>query len=461
MFGRPSVEEVFPAVGKPSLTYVERDEGRYEKNLQSGLLNPGQICVLTGPSKTGKTSLYKQVLPIMRRQELTIRCSGNLSPADFWSSALENLDFKRLSETTQNWGTNLTAKIGASGEAGWSWLAKLMTSVGFEVSANGAYSLKKEIVRSSVSAKHLIPLLKELPIQLIVEDFHYLESNVKREVFQQWKSFVDEGVSVLIVSTTHHATDIARANQDLSGRVRLIDVGKWNEIDLAKIPSKGFSLVGIKHTQAIANSIARESVGLPIITQQICQEIAHNHDTSPGSIKRTTSISPSLVFEAQKYVAENMYANHKGDYDQLVAGPRQRRRKHATYEKILASFALEPLQFSLSLAELLERVESLCQSGNSIPTGSIKTALKALGKFQQRKNMSLLDWHESESRLYIIAPSFLFYLRQMLDNSVPGSSIVQKLMAIFEISIDGRKFEYKMMPRSEDFHPTLFDSDTK
>jgi hypothetical protein len=219
-----TVQEVFPAVGKPALTYIERDSGVNEQRLSAGLLNAGQICLLTGPSKTGKTSLYREVLPRIKRQELVIRCSGKLTAAEFWASALESLDFVRLSEVSNNWGLKLGAKIGANGEVGWSWLAKAMASIGFDVSASGDYAIKKEIVRSSLSAKHLIPLLKEMPIQLVVEDFHYLENEVKVEVFQQWKAFTDEGVSVLVVSTTHHSVDIARANPDLTGRTRLIDV---------------------------------------------------------------------------------------------------------------------------------------------------------------------------------------------------------------------------------------------
>lgn len=180
-----TIEEVFPAVGKPTFTYVERDSGHNERRLSAGLNNPGQICLLTGPSKTGKTSLYREVLPRIKRQELVIRCSGKLSASEFWASALESLDFSRLAEVSTNWGLKLGAKIGASGEAGWSWLAKAMATVGFDVSASGDYAIQREIVKSSLSAKHLIPLLQQMPIQLVVEDFHYLEQDVKTEVFQQ------------------------------------------------------------------------------------------------------------------------------------------------------------------------------------------------------------------------------------------------------------------------------------
>lgn len=449
MVKSPTIQEVFPSVGKPTYTYIARESGAYELRLSTGLSNAGQICLLTGPSKTGKTSLYREVLPKLKRQELIIRCSGKLSAGEFWASALESLDFKRLAESSTAWGVSLASKIGVSGEAGWSWLVKIMASVGFDITAKGEYQIKKEIVRSSLNAKHLIPLLKQLPVQLIVEDFHYLEDDTKREVFQQWKSFIDEGVSVLVVSTTHHATDIARANPDLSGRTRLIDLGQWSVEDLARIPEFGFRVLGIKSSKAILEKIATESVGLPIIAQQICQEIAENHDMSPGSIKRLANITIDSVVSAQKYVADNIYTNHKSDYDQLIAGPRQSRRKYPTYEKILASFALEPLRFSLKYSELIERISSICEIEEEIPAASVNAALKALSNFQQRKTMSLLDWHASEGCLYIVEPSFLFYLRQKLENSKPGTDIKVKLMHLFEIleRPDG-KIEVKMVQRN-------------
>lgn len=436
-------ETVFPAVGKPTVTYVERASGENERRLANGLRNAGQICLLTGPSKTGKTSLYKAVLPDIQRYPLVIRCSGRLSPSEFWASALEDLDFERLSERAAGWGMSLGAKIGAEGKAGWSWIAKAMASVGFDISASGEYGIKKEVIRSEINAKHLIPLLKEMPLQLIVEDFHYLDDLTKKEVFQQWKAFVDEGVSALVVSTTHHAIDIARANPDLSGRTRFIDMGQWRPEDLAEISRKGFTHLGIKNSEAIRKRIAKESCGLPIITQQICQEIALKHDMSPGSLKRSTNIQKAAVDDALEFVADNLYANHKGDYEQLITGPRKGQRKHASYENILASFALEPLSFSLKHHELMERVAKLSED-KPIPPASISAALKALGNFQERSNLRLLDWHEGERVLYIVEPSFLFYLRQRLDNTA-GESITEKLVNFLRLTdINGNPMEVKI-----------------
>ena len=148
----------------------------------------------------------------------------------------------------------------------------------------------------------------------------------------------------------------------------------------------------------------------------------------------------SHIDRALNYVAENLYSSHENDYQQLANGPRRRARKHATYEKILASFALDPICYSLEYSELLERVNMLCDVGeDAIPPASITAALRAMGNFQKRSKINLLEWQESERRLYIIEPSFLFYLRQKLDNFVPngeGFTSVFKMLA--ELLGDGK-----------------------
>jgi hypothetical protein len=436
--------QVFPAVGKPTITYVERDSGAHERKLSTALKNPGQICLLTGPSKTGKTSLYRKVLPAIQRDELVVRCSGKLTTTDFWSSALENLNFERIAEKSRAWGINTTAKIGARGEVGWSWLAKAIATVGFSVSTKGDYSIKREVVRAGVSSKHLIPLLKELPVQLVIEDFHYLSEDVKKEVFQQWKAFTDEGVSVLLVSTSHHTIDIAKANRDLSGRTRFIDVGQWAVKDLARIPEKGFAFLNIKSSATVNKRIARESVGLPIIAQQICQELV----VSRANAGISRAIQADDVKKVQKTVANELYSHHASDYERLRQGPRQTRRKHATYEKILASFALEPLQFSLKHQELIERVGKLRVASEApVPVASINSALKALGKFQDRNEMSLLEWHDVERTLYIVEPSFLFYLRQKLGSS-DTSDFMSRIRDLFS-NIEIKGFDADVWARRE------------
>ena len=413
--------EVFATVGKPTITYVERDSGEHERRLKASLLTPGQICLLTGPSKLGKTSLHQRVLPELKRQPLLIRCSGQLDARDFWAKALEQLDFSVIAERADSWGIETQTEIGVKGELGWKWLARLMPTASFRISGSTNEEIKKSFIHSKISASHLLPLLKRLPLQLIVEDFHYLKLEVQKEVFQQWKSFVDEGVSALVVSTTHHASDIANSNPDLTGRTRHIDIGQWKQGDLERIVQLGLDYFRIKNRPNMRSYIAEDSVGIPIITQQICQDFVISLDIERNLLAATRDYRQDQIEPSVKKVAAEFYSSFDRDYDRLVDGPRRSTRKHDTYSMILSAFALHPMKFSLSKSELISRVNSLCGDGKNIPLASINSSLSALSNHQRKIGANLLEWQKDKDMLHIVEPSFLFYLRQRLKE-INGAS---------------------------------------
>jgi hypothetical protein len=253
-----------------------------------------------------------------------------------------------------------------------------------------------------------------MPLQLIVEDFHYLEPDVKKEIFQQWKSFVDEGISVLVVSTTHHSNELFSANTDLSGRTRVLDIGQWRSEDLAKIVKLGFDHLGLKNGEAIRQYVATESVGVPIITQQICFDFASQLDLNRGSNDFRKNYHPDNIKSSVRAVSKEFYSGFERDYERLVEGPRSRARKHDTYGMILSAFVVDPIKFSLSKTELVERIGQL-SARESIPMTSINSALKALSSHQKRMAKVLLEWEENRQMLHIVEPTFVYYLRQRVQ----------------------------------------------
>lgn len=389
--GRLRIAQVFPTVGKPTLTYVERDNGEPERRLTASLETPGQVCLLTGPSKLGKTSLYQEVLPRLKKDPLVVRCSGKLSIANFWASALEKLDFARIAERSNEWGLETSAEIGLKGEFGWSWLGKLIPNLNLKLDASGSLTSTKEFARAELSAQHLIPLLKRLPLQLVVEDFHYLDDDVKKELFQQWKSFVDEGVSVLVISTTHKSSEMFTANPDLGGRIRLLDLSQWSVEDLSKIVEKGLGYLRVRHGIALRSYVATESTGIPIITQQICHQFVLNMDTSFHSHHLRKDYHPEHIKPDVRTVAKEFYSEFERDYDRLCEGPRSNARKYDTYSLILSSFVIDPVRFSLSKTELISRIRKIVGSANGVPKASLNSSLNALSGHQRRIGKTLLE----------------------------------------------------------------------
>ncbi|MEJ7138027.1 AAA family ATPase [Amphibiibacter pelophylacis] len=407
------VRDVFKSLGVPTLTYVRRENGRFESELADALDTRGKLALLTGPSKTGKTTLYSRVLEERNVEPLTVRCDADLTSEEFWRRALERVNFERLASLQDNEARKVSAGAKLGGKIGWAWLAGLLGEVNVGVEKSMGEVEIREKILSKPSPHHLVPILKALPLVMVVEDFHYLIPKTKEAIFQQWKVFVDSEVSVIVVGTTHHAVDLAYANRDLVGRIAQIDLSTWNTADLEKIATLGFTKLGVKADPLVTTAIAREAVGLPIIVQEACAQALLEKgwsEVEPGKVD--IALKRSDAETALHKVATLHYRQFEIFYDRLATGPRKAARKYNTYELVLLAFAKDPLVFSLKRHEIDERLKSIpLPDPERPPPASINSMLKALAKFQQQNGIELLDWSTKEQRLYILEPAFLFYLR--------------------------------------------------
>jgi hypothetical protein len=278
----------------------------------------------------------------------------------------------------------------------------------------------------------LVPVLQKTKYVLVVEDFHYLGDDEKKILFQQWKRFVDSEVTVIILGTTHRAVDIANSNRDLLGSISQIDMGHWAESDLEQICQKGFDHLGVEISALCKKKIATEAVGLPIIVQQIClnlfssEGIVETRQIKPGFRPSIKDVDASL-----HQVANQKYTQFESYYNTLFRGPREKSRKYRTYELVIACFTLDPIQFSLSRAEIDIRISKMSKEDiKAPPAASLNSTLGALAAFQQKRGFTLLEWQPSEQILYIVEPAFLFYVRWRVQKSTPN-----KQLDLFEILI--------------------------
>lgn len=267
---KEKLSDVFKTVGQPTITYVKRANGRLETQLNNALNERGVLCLITGPSKTGKTTLYREVLQHRNEIPLIVRCDKSKTCDGIWKQALKSVEFDRLELKTINKAKKTSGELELTPKLGWAWLAeisaKIKGSVGYERSENEA----RRRVLAEPGPELLIPLLKETNCTLVIEDFHYLDELQKILIFQQWKQFIDNEVSVILLGTTHRAVDIANSNKDLLGRIVQVDVGHWEHKDLERISELGFDHLEVKAAKSVRSLIAVEAAGLPIIVQQTC-----------------------------------------------------------------------------------------------------------------------------------------------------------------------------------------------
>lgn len=409
---REKLADIFKTVGQPTVTYVKRDSGSLESLLNGALNESGQLCLVTGPSKTGKTTLYREVLSKRGEIPLVVRCDSKMTASDVWLKALEEVDFERVQSRTKSTLSRIGAEIEGGGKLGWSWLAEATARFKGTISREKQDAEIRTKVLASPGPDLLVPILKDTTYVMVVEDFHYLDEGEKTALFQQWKRFVDQEISVLVLSTTHRSVDIANSNKDLIGRVAHIDVGHWDVKDLEMIAQKGFSYLKISLDPGLRRLIASEAAGLPIVVQQACLALfvgkSYRHEVKV----KDTNINRQSVERALHHVARVKYQQFDPYYATLIRGPREKARKYRTYELILACFTLDPIKFCLHRQEIDDRLSRLqIPADEKPPFASLNSTLGALKKFQSKREFELLEWRPNEDMLYIIEPAFLFFVR--------------------------------------------------
>ncbi len=429
-----NISDIFRTVGQPTVTYVQRNSGLFEGLLNRALDERGQLCLVTGPSKTGKTTLYREVLSKREEIPLVIACDKKTSTELVWRQALEAVDFERaVSQASKN-TTNKSLEVEGSGQLGWKWLAGVSAKFKGAFGKQATEEEVKEKIIAAAGPDLLIPVLQNSNYVLIIEDFHYLMDEEKTLLFQQWKRFIDNEVTVIVLGTTHRAIDIASSNKDLVGRITQIDVGNWSAPDLKRICVQGFGHLKIFFPDSLATILSLEAAGLPIIVQRVCLELLSSQGIA--AIAQVSAATPTFDHHSLRLslhnVARQRYSQLENYYNILIKGPREKSRKYKTYELVLACFTLDPISFRLSKANIHERIRKLKIETSEIPPPpSVNSTLGALRKYQERRGIELLEWRPKEDILYILEPVFLFYVRwrKLLGVQSQNLDIFEKLLA--------------------------------
>ncbi len=189
------IAEVFRSTGQPTITYVPRESGHYEKKLNNYLDERGQLCLITGPSKTGKSTLYKRVLAERGQEPLVVQCTAERKCSEIWKEALAAINF----ENVKSIATTRTSKIAGVAEVatkfGWKWLGEVSGRISGTVGQDFTEAVARERILMEPSPDLLIPVLNKTNFVLVIEDFHYLSDGEKVLLFQQWKRFVDNDIT--------------------------------------------------------------------------------------------------------------------------------------------------------------------------------------------------------------------------------------------------------------------------
>ncbi len=396
-------DDVFIAGGQPTTTYVERQDQDIERMLARAIATPNQVVSLAGPTKTGKTVLCKKVLS---KRDYVWVDGGKIKTADgFWQTVTSELNIPIENSMTQGSESSVSAE----------------GSVPFVITAGGSHlssRSKTETFKIDSMSRALEYMTKER-IVLVVDDFHYIPSDVRTDIMRNVKGAVFNGLKVVLLSVTHRVFDAIKAESELTGRFTTVTLPHWTKNDLIQIPTKGFAALGVDFSSTLVNKLCDEAQENPFLMQKFCWEICYDCGIERKKFVGTHSIPATYDFE--KMCRKLALDAGLPIYKKLAAGPQNRKlreqrplktgKKVDIYEATLLAIAETGPKSTVKYDELRNVMNSLL--ADMMPQKhEITAALNQLTKISRDIGAeSAIDWNEDSREVTVADPYLRFYLR--------------------------------------------------
>lgn len=408
--------EVFTPAGVPTITYVERDGQKLEKALRDAIRTPGLITSLSGPSKSGKTTLINKV--IAGDDLIAISGAAIRSGEQLWDRVLNWMEAPSSSTKTSG---NMVG-IEASAKAGGSLKVPFVASGSAEGSTGGKYEHSRGAERTFVRAG-IDQVIKEIGgsnFVVFIDDFHYMPADVQADVARQIKEAAEKGVTICTASVPHRADDVVRSNVELRGRVKAIDFAYWSREEIVEIGKRGFTALNLTVSDQTLSAMASEAFGSPQLMQQMCLQTCYFFDLYDRPLLKK-SVAPSADDLKKVFEITSTTTDFSSLLEALHSGPKPRGAprtvftfidgsKGDVYRCILLALQCNPPQLSFTYDDIYRRTRDVCVD-DAPPGSSVSQALEqidSIGRTMQPTSPPV-EW--SEDVLDVVDPYFLFYLR--------------------------------------------------
>jgi len=418
VMARLSSAEVFTPTSFPSHTYVTREELHNERLLREWMRSSTLVASISGPSKAGKTVLVQRV--VGEDNLITVSGATVRSPDQLWERVLDwwgEPHSTTASTTTASTETSASERGASIGVPGTGAAGKHTTTTAHAGT---------EGTQATVNRRGLPQVVQEIahtPYTILLDDFHYIPSQIQAEVAQNIKDAASRGVRICVASVPVKADNLVRALPELRGRVMAVDLDYWKVKDLIEIPKLGCPLLGLEVDNASLQMFAREAAGSPQLMQSICLWLC-NHLGVRESAEPPRAVQLDELARKEILFLTSCTADFRSLVRAMVSGPRARpgeRRAYVhqdgrvadVYLSIMRAVAMDPPLLSLDFAELQRRLEVLCK-GASPDGASIVNACAKLGQiaagFPAVTGPSF-EWDEQAQIVLMPDPYLLFYLR--------------------------------------------------
>ncbi|MFF0445792.1 hypothetical protein ACFYT4_05105 [Streptomyces sp. NPDC004609] len=396
-----------------SKSYVDR--GGLDARFRQALAADRHIAV-HGGSKQGKTWLRTKGLE--GEATIVVQCTPGATASSLLQEALGRIGVQAVLKMTNSRDLEGSLDFSGSGELGAKILAKL--SLTGKLGAKAKIQQGKELQPIGQTAADLAWVAETIAAsdhRLVLEDFHYIDETVQRELAFMLKAMGEYGLFVVIVGVWPKTHLLSYYNGDLEGRVDDIHL-TWSDAELTRVLVQGADALKITFSAALIAELVREASGNVGLLQRLAEQVctAEQVYSSPGfgGARRNLDVGASLAV-ARQAVADQMEGRFETFADNFVRGMRRLPQGLEVYRHLLEAVtdaSDQELLDGIDSAVLLQRIASH-PGGAAIRASDLTQALDRIDSLQLKIGVQplVLTYNKSSRKLFLADRSFLFFRR--------------------------------------------------
>jgi hypothetical protein len=384
--------------------YSYIDRGNLDSAMGTMLKRTTHIAV-RGPSKSGKSWLRQKVL----YDPIVVQCRLKKPFTDIYVDALSQLNIKiQVRESHQG---VFKASLSAIGEAGAMLLAKVGISA--SIGRDTTKATEEQIVGHDVNdLKFIADIIRSSGRRLVIEDFHYMSTNDRRNFAFDLKALWDYGVFVIIIGVWSETNLMLHLNPDLTGRVTEIPID-WSKEDLLKVLIKGGKVLKIDFSSSLQNMLVSLSYSNVGLLQQLTLLTLDEAKIYENGILSIILDKPSYIEGASMAYADQLNPVYQQFAKRVASGVRTRKNATGIYAHAMAVIleaSDDELIKGLHARSITERA---VKRQNRIQYSNMKSILGQLEGLQVDDDGRglILGYSEATEEVVIVDRQLLLYRR--------------------------------------------------
>jgi hypothetical protein len=404
-------------------SYVDR--GNIDDELTRYLDRKMHIA-LRGESKCGKSWVRQKNIP----NAIIVQCRLKKRAIDIYVDALSQLGIKLIVQQTS--GTAFKGSIEAEGSLGVSLLGKIGLNATADVQKeNGATS--QPIGHDINDLRFIVELIIASGKRLVIEDFHYLSIDERKNLAFDLKTLWDYGCFVIIIGVWSQSNMLIYLNPDLSGRIVEIQI-YWTEEALRAVIVKGCKALNIELIEPLKNILVKDSFGNVGILQQLMLMTLDEARISEAQEEMLTINNDEYIQGAATKYADQLNALYQQFAKRVSKGIRLRKDATGIYAhamSVIMAADNESLIKGLSAASIYENAHA---KQNRIQKSNLTSILSKLGDLQTDDDGRglVLAYNEATQEITIVDRQLLFY-RKYLTVSWPWEDLIKESETTTEV----------------------------